>query len=370
MTIPFQDLYATNDGVLDEFVEELRGLFEAGHLVEGPSIQKFEEAFAKFNGNRHTIGLGSSSDPLTLALRALNVGPNHEVIVPAFAPVSTADAVARLGAQVVFVDVRPDTYTLDPDQALAKMTSRTKAIVPVHTFGHAAEIERIVTIARTYSVSVVEDTREATGARNGSRRLGTYGEFAAHAFSPSSPLGGLNDCGAITTNNDEGAATLRKLREHGRNSHGEYEMIGYGSRLDPVNAALLLNKLQDVDEFNAERIENARLYNKMFAVTPVQTPLFSDNGNFIYSSYAVAVSNRDQLADHLREKGIGYSIPMTKALHLQPAFAYLGYREGAFPIAEDLAKRTIALPVCPGLKKRQVEVVAETILQFYGVTAG
>jgi len=369
MSIPFMDLTATNDAVLDEFIESVKEIFASGQFVHGPHVQKLEEVFAKYIGNKQCITVGSGTDAIKLALHALDVRPGDEVIVPAFAYPSTAEAVCRLGANPVFVDVRPDTYTLDPDQTLAKITSRTRAIIPVHLFGQAAEIDRLVTIARTYSVSVVEDVRNAAGARLGNRRVGTYGEFGAFSFHPTNPLGCSGEGGAMTTNDEEKANTVRKLRDHGRNALHVTELVGYNSRLDTIQAAMLLLKLRDLDENNFECIENARLYHRLFAVSPVASPAFADDMSHVYNSYTVLVPDRDKLAEHLKEKGIGHSVPIPAALHMHPCFAYLGYREGAFPISEDLAKRNIALPISPGLKKRQVEEVAETILAFYGVTA-
>jgi dTDP-4-amino-4,6-dideoxygalactose transaminase len=269
----------------------------------------------------------------------------------------------------VFVDVRPETYTIDPDKTLASISSRTKAVIPIHIFGQAVEIDRLVTIARTYSVAVVEDVRYAFGGRIGSRRLGTYGEFGAYSFAPTAPLGSLGDGGALTTNNEERAALVRKLRDQGRANEYDCEVVGYNSRLDAIQAAFLSRKLSDVDENNSECIENARLYNHLLAGSTVKTPIFYEDGQAVYNQYVVRAPERDKLIETFNEKGIGWSAPIARPLHLQPAFAYLGYKEGAFPIAEELAREAIALPVRPGLKKREIETICETISVHYGVTA-
>lgn len=368
MPIPFMDPTATNDAVYDDYLEDLKAIFDSGHFIGGPVVQKFEEKFSRFNGNKYCVGLGSGSDPILSALRVLGIGPGDEVICPAFGPIAPAEATARLGATPIFVDCRPDNYTIDVDKTLSSISSRTKAIVAVHLFGHAAEIERIVQVSRTYGVTVIEDCRHATGARYGSRRLGTYGEVAAFSFLPENPLGAAGDAGALTTNNDEIANLVRRLRDHAQSDSGVYEMIGYGSPMDSVQAALLLQKMQDLDESNAEVIDNAGLYNSLFAGTTVQTPNYVHDGSCVYNSYVVQVPERDKLVAHLQQKEIGFAIPYSLPIHLQPCFAYLGNRQGAFPVAEDLANRTLSLPVTTGLKKRQLEQVAETILGFYGAT--
>ncbi len=367
MQVPYQDLSAVNEVVVEDFISDLKTMFGDSQFSPAATIQKFEETYAKFIGNKFCMAVGSGPDTILLALRALGIGPGDEVIVPAFGSVTAAEAVARVGATPVFVDVRPETYTIDPDKTLATITSRTKAVIPSHIFGHCAEIDRIVTVARTYTVSVIEDARDAAGARSGHRRIGTYGEFGCFSFAATAPMGGIGESGAITTNVDTSAQMIRKLRSHGANQDGLHEYIGYDSSMDAVQALFLLQKLQDLDENNAECIESAGLYSRMFAGTPVKTPLHIDEGNFVYSKYVVSVPDRDKLVEHLREKGIGCEIPVSKPVHLQPCFAYLGSREGAYPIAEELAKTVVALPVTPGLKKRQIEEVVESILGFYGV---
>lgn len=369
MTIPFSDLQYLNEGALEDFAEDLQAICASGEFVLGPRVQKFEEAFAKFIGNRACVSLGSGTDALMLGLRSLGVGPGDEVIVPAFAFPSTANAVARLGATPVFVDVRAETYNLDPDKTLASITSRTKAIIPVHLFGQAVEIDRLVNVARTYTVHVVEDVRLATGAKIGSRRIGTYGELGAFSFNPETSLGCLGDGGALTTNNEERAALIRKLRDQGVGAEGDCEMVGYNSRLDAIQAAFLQHKMADLDDDNDSRIENAKYYDRLLMGSPAKTPTFYDDGQAIYTSYVVRAPEREKLAEKLEAAGIGFRVPIARPLHLQPAFAYLGYREGAFPIAEECARECIALPVRPGLKKKEIEQVAEVVTQFYGARA-
>lgn len=370
MAVPFINLHAVNDHLLEDYLEEVRKTFESGQFVLGAAVQKFEEQFAKYVGVKHGVAVNSGTDALLLALDILGVGPGDEVLVPAYCFGRVGDVIARLGAQPTLVDVRPDTYCLDPDMALATITSRTKAIVAVHLFGQACEIDRISTIARTYSVSVLEDMRHATGARIGSRRLGSYGQFSAFSFYPTRSLGAIGDGGLVGTGDEKMAEGIRRLREHGRQAgKGEHEKIGYNSRLDALQASYLSLKLSDLDENNLERIENARLYTQMFKGSPVQTPQFRDDLSHVYNMYTVLVPERAKLVEKLKELNIGHEVYYPTPLHLQPAFQYLGYKEGAFPVSEDLGRRALSLPIAPGLKKKDIQEVANAVLSYYGVKA-
>lgn len=370
MAVPFINLRAVNDHILDDFCDETKKLFESGQFILGPTVQKFEEQFSRYVGMKHAIGVNSGTDALTLALTSLSIGPGDEVICPAFTFGRCGDVIARLGATPVIVDVSPYSYCIDPDMTMATITSRTKAIVAVHLFGQAAEIDRLSNVARTYSVSVIEDMRHATGARVNGRRLGTFGTLSCFSFYPTRNLGAIGDAGMVTTNDEKCADMVRRLRDHGLStSHDEHSMIGYNTRMDAIQALFLGLKLPETDENNLERVENARLYTQLFKGSPVVTPQFRDDLSHVYSMYTVLVPERERLMAHLDEKGIGYKVYYSKPLHMQPAFQYLDYREGAFPVAEDLAKRAISLPVAPGLKKHHIEEVANAVLEFYGVKA-
>lgn len=368
MSIPFVDLWNQHEPLEEEFLEQVKALLRSSQFILGPTVQKFEEQTARYLGVKNAIGVSSGTDALLLALASLGVGPGDEVVMPAYTFVACADVVVRLGARPVFVDVRADTFNLDADKALASLSSRTKAIMAVHLFGQCAEIDRIVTIARTYSVPVVEDVCQAFGAKSHNRRAGSFGLFGAYSFYPTKNLGGIGDGGLLTTDDDQKADMVRKYRDHGRVSTSTYlhDIIGYNSRLDALQAAFLSLKLPDVDEMNLERVENARLYNHMFENAPFIVPRFTDDGSHVFNCYTLLVSNRDELQAKLKEKGIGTAVYYPVPLHLQPCLQYLGYKEGAFPVAEDLAKRAISLPIAPGLKKKQIQEVAKEVLEFYG----
>jgi dTDP-4-amino-4,6-dideoxygalactose transaminase len=371
MAVPFVNLHAVNDHFLEDYQEEIGKIFESGQFIGGPVVQKFEEQFARYSGCKFGIGVNSGTDALLLALHGLGIGQGDEVLCPAFTFGRCGDVIARLGATPKIVDVRAESFCIDPDLALAAMTSNTKALVVIHLFGLAAEIDRITQIARTYSIPVLEDMRHAAGARVGGRRLGSFGVAGCYSYYPTRTLGGIGDGGLIATSDEKLADAVKRLREHGGTTVGNHnhEYIGYNSRLDPVQAAFLSLKLAELDENNLERVENARLYTQLFKGSPVVTPPFRDDLSHVYNMYTVLVPDRDKLAAHLTEQGIGHGIYYQTPLHLQPAMAYLGYKEGAFPVAEDLCRRAISLPVAPGLKKRDIEAVANAVLSFYGVKA-
>lgn len=366
MPVPYADLRAVNDHLVDDILEDLREVFTSGQFGPGPVTQKFEEAWARFIGCKHCVSVNSGADAILLCLNALGIGPGDEVLCSAFSHPSIGQVIARLGATPIFVDCRPDTFNMDPEAAVASITSRTKALVATHLFGQAAEIERLVSAARTYSVSVVEDCTMSAGARIHGRRLGTYGNFGCYSFDPERPLGSAGDAGAITTNDDNLVEVLRKQREFGSSNGLQFDFVGYLSRLDAVQAAVLLRKISELDDNNQERIANARRYTQLFEGTPVVAPRADEDLTHVFSSYVVLVPERERLIERLTEKGIGYQIPVMLPMHLQPCFLYLGYKEGAFPVAEDLAKRCLALPVAPGMKKKDVQEVASTVLAYYG----
>ncbi len=369
MSIPFVDLYYQNESVEEEYIKQVRQILRSSQFIMGPVLQRFEEQAARYLGTRHAIGVASGTDALLLSLASLGVGPGDEVIVPAYTFVACADVVVRLGARPVFVDVKADTFNLDADKALASLSSRTKAIMVVHLFGQCAEIDRITTIARTYSIPVIEDCCQSFGARIHGRRAGTFGLFGAYSFYPTKNLGGIGDGGMLITDDDQKAEIIRKYRDHGRVQTGGYnhDVIGYNSRLDPLQAAMLSVKLPDVDELNVERVENAKLYCRLFENTPVVVPKFKEDASHVFNCFTVLVPNRDELQASLKEKGISTAIYYPSPLHTQPCLQYLGYKEGAFPVSEDLAKRALSLPIAPGLKKRQILEVVEAVLSFYGI---
>lgn len=370
MAISLHDLHALNDHLLEDFQDDLKEVLSAGNYTLGQQVQRFEEQFARYISTKHCVGLSSGVDGIVLCLNAIGVGPGDEVLCPVFAPAPLAMAICRLGATPVFVDCRPDSLNMDPDQAIASMnSSRTKAMIVIHMFGLAAEIDRIMTIARTYSVQVIEVTTMATGARYHGRRLGTFGNFASFGFAPLDALGSIGSAGALTTNDDNYVEQFRRLRDSGRFNSPVHDVVGYDSAMSAIQAAFLLRKLAELDDNNLDRIANAKLYNQLLEGAPVQTPPLREDMSHIYSTYVIQAPERNALLEHLKEKGIETASPIPSALHLEPCFRYLEYKEGAFPVAEDLALRSLALPCGPGMKKNQIKEICSAIQAYYAVPA-
>lgn len=364
--IPFQNLQATHEPFLKDYFRDLQQIFNACDFIGANSktLLEFETAFASYIGCKHAIGVASGTDAILLPLDALGVRAGDEVIVPAFGFIATADVVARLGAKPVFVDINIDTFNLDPTLLEAALTEHTKAIIPVHLFGQSCDMETIMAIAEKRGIPVIEDVAQATGSECNGTKLGNIGLAGAFSFYPTKNLGGAGDGGMITTNDDEFARKIRLFRDHGRTPTGEYETIGYNSRLDVIQARYLHYKLDELDDNLADRIENARLYNRLFAESEIATPAVPEDNSHTFNLYTIRVRDRSRLQAFLREKGIATAIYYPITMPQTPALAYLGHAEGEFPKAEDAAKHVISLPIWPGLKKREIEQVVEVVKEF------
>jgi len=372
MQVPFQNIRITHEEFLREYFRDLQKMFQSDTPdfigSNSPTVQEFEQAMAKYLGVKHAFGLNSGTDALLLALDALGVGHGDEVILPAFGFIATADVILRLHAKPVFVDILPDTFNINPEAVEAAITPATKAIIPVDLFGQAADMGRIMAIAEKHGLAVLEDVAQATGATWEGKKLGSIGSFGAFSFYPTKNLGGCGDGGMVTTNDDALAEKIRLFRDHGRGPGG-FEIIGYNSRLDPIQARYLSYKLPDLDDSLLDRIDNARLYNKLFEDSELTTPAISeddDEGNMTHSFnlYTVQVRDRDRLRRYLSEKGIGSAVYYDVVMPLTPALAHLGHKAGEFPESEKACKSVVSLPVWPGLKRKQIELVAEEVNNF------
>jgi dTDP-4-amino-4,6-dideoxygalactose transaminase len=262
------------------------------------------------------------------------------------------------------VDVDPVTFNIDPAQIEAKITGKTKALVPVHLFGLACAMDEIMAIADKHGLPVIEDVAQACGSMYGEKRLGAIGNFGAFSFYPTKNLGGAGDGGIITTDDERLAEVILKMRDHGRSREGSYDLIGYNSRLDTIQALYLNRKLEDLDDSIMDRVENARLYGQLFEGSEVEAPAVPDDGSHSFNNYTIKVRDRDRLMAYLKEKGIQSAVYYKEAMHLTRALAHLGHKPGEFPVAESLVKQVVSLPVWPGLKKRDIETVASTVLEF------
>jgi dTDP-4-amino-4,6-dideoxygalactose transaminase len=368
--IAFQNLRASHDSFLKDYFKDLQKIFqsESPDFIGNSSsatLAEFERAFADYLGVKHALGVNSGTDALLLALDALGIGRDDEVIMPAFGFIATADVVVRLGARPVFVDVQPETYNIDPTLIEAAITERTKAIIPVHLFGQASDMNAVMQIAQKHNLPVIEDVAQAAGAEIAGKKLGSIGTFGAFSFYPTKNLGGAGDGGLISTNDDELAHKIRLYRDHGRGPAG-FEIIGYNSRLDPIQALYLRHKLEELDDSLLERVANARLYNQLFADTEVVTPGIPDGEDMqhTFNLYTIRVRDRERLQRYLKEKAIATAVYYDVVMPYTPALRHLGHQPGEFPHSEEAARTVLSLPVWPGLSRQQIKTVASSVLQF------
>lgn len=379
LLFPFLDLKAEYALMKGEIQAAVEMVLESQQFIMGPQVRELETEVAALVGCRFAIGCASGSDALLLALMALGVDSGAEVITVPFTFVATAGSVSRLKAKPVFVDIDPETYNLDAMHLESVITSRTRAIIPVHLFGLPAEMETITQIARANGVPVIEDAAQSIGARYVDSRcedknVGNIGEFGCFSFFPSKNLGGAGDGGMITTNDPEFAERLAVLRDHGSRKKYQYDLLGINSRLDSLQAAILLAKLKHLDAFTKARQQNADRYRKLFEQAGlnqaglnmgVTLPFQPEGRRHVYNQFVIRAQKRDQLRDHLRARGIPTEIYYPSPLHLQPAFAYLGYAQGAFPQAEDASQHVLALPVFPQMTEEQQKIVVNAIAEFF-----
>jgi len=363
MQVKLLDLQAQYGPLRQEIRRVIDQLCDAQSFILGPAVESFERALARYCQTKHAIGMSSGTDALLCALMALNLGPGDEVLCPTFTFFATAGSVARLGARPVFVDIEPDTFNIDVRQAEARITPRTKAIIPVHLFGQMANMEAINALARQHQLAVIEDAAQAIGARRHGVSACASGLCGALSFFPSKNLGGFGDGGAICTNDDDFAARCRLLRTHGESPRYHHKLVGANFRLDALQAAVLEVKLKYLHGWHEGRRRNAALYDKMFAGTAVQAPRIDPANWSVYNQYCVLVPQRDQVKDRLAERGVGTAVYYPVPLHLQECFAYVGGKAGDLPVSENAARQILALPIYPELTTQQVEYVAQQVLE-------
>lgn len=366
MQVPFVDLKVQYEAIREELEAEFQKVFEKTAFIMGPTLAEFEEAFARYCGVHHAVGVANGTDALTLTLKALGISPGDEVITTVYTFIATAEAIVHTGARPVFVDI-DRTYNMDVKQLETAITPRTKAIIPVHLYGQPADMDPILEIAQKHGLYVLEDAAQAHGAEYKGRKAGSMGHVACFSFYPSKNLGAYGDAGAIVTNDNQIALTVRKLRDHGGIEKYQHDLVGYNSRLDALQAAVLLVKLQHLNRWNQMRRRNAQLYNELLSQIPgIITPFVLEGVKHVYHVYVIRVehSSRDELQRYLQERGVQTGIHYPKPIHLTKAFEYLGYRKGDFPVAEDYANKILSLPMYPELTREQIEYVVEQIKSF------
>jgi dTDP-4-amino-4,6-dideoxygalactose transaminase len=368
--IPLCDVPAQYRALQTEIDTAVSRVLASGQVINGPEVSKLETEVASYCGAGHGVGCSSGSDALLLALSALGVGPGDEIIVPPFTFFATAGAVARTGARPVFADIDPVTYNLDPSQVENQITSRTKAILVVHLFGQAADMEHLWRIAERHNLTIIEDAAQSFGAKYQGKKVGTLGALACLSFYPTKNLGGSGDGGMVVTNDPEWATRMACLRTHGMYPKYYHHYIGWNARLDAVQAAILRVKLPHLDTWIADRQSAARRYDELieqqhlgrFVTRPVTRPKCFH----AYNQYVVRVANgqRDNLVRHFKTERIGCEVYYPRPLHLQECFNYLGYGEGDFPASEEACRAVIALPMFPEITAEQQERVVGSITAF------
>jgi dTDP-4-amino-4,6-dideoxygalactose transaminase len=364
----FLDLKAQFDQIGEEIMTAVDRVMKGQHFILGPEVEALEREVSALIGCSHATGCASGTDALILALLALEIGRGDEVITTPFTFIASAGSIARVGAKPVFVDIDPQTFNIDPQAIKKAITPRTRAILPVHLFGLAADMNEIQQIASEYSLSVIEDAAQAIGARYEGRAVGSLGLLGCFSFFPSKNLGGAGDGGMVTTNDGVLADRLRGLRGHGARKRYEYEMLGMNSRLDALQAAILQVKLRHLDRWSTARRINADRYRELFRefrlesmVTP---PVVPHGLVHVYNQFTIRVKDRDALCEHLQSRGIPTQIYYPKPLHLQKAFAYLGHKRGDFPESETASLEVLSLPIFPELTEEQQRSVVAAIADF------
>jgi dTDP-4-amino-4,6-dideoxygalactose transaminase len=366
MDVKLLDLQAQYLPLRNEIRRAIDEVSDQQTLVLGPTVDRFEKNLAAYCGTKHAIGVSSGTDALLCSLMALGIKAGDEVICPAFTFFATAGCIARLGAVPVFCDIDPATFNVDPKSIKAKLTKKTKAIMPVHLFGQLARMEAVNDLAKSHDIPVIEDAAQAIGATRNGKKACAHGFAGCLSFYPTKNLGAFGDAGAICTNDDRFAEVCRKLRVHGSGHTYHHEMIGGMFRIAALQAAVLDVKLKYLDKWNAERAANAAIYNTAFKGSKVTVPPIEAGNESIYNQYVVRVPNRDAVKKRLAERGIGTAIYYPIPLHLQECFTYLGHKEGDFPESERACREVLALPVYPELAKEQVEYVAKELLAAVG----
>ncbi|MDU2157338.1 DegT/DnrJ/EryC1/StrS family aminotransferase [Clostridium sp.] len=391
MNIPLIDLKAQYDSLGEKLDKAALGVLSSANYIMGKTVTDFEKEFADFVGVKHAISVGNGTDALVLALKSMGIGEGDEVITTPFTFFATAEAISAVGATPVFVDVNKETFNIDVTKIEEKITSKTKAIMPVHIFGQSADMDEINEIAKKHNLYVIEDACQAVGGKYKGRKIGTLGDIACFSFFPTKNLGCAGDGGMIVTNDDKIATIARALRTHGSGENGQKAynllnnieeevktaegandtvynplkyynyLIGFNTRLDAIQAAILSVKLKEIDSWNAKRREIVELYDEALQNSDLVTPVAKDYNEHVYHMYILQSENREEVLTKLKEAGIATGVYYPVPLHLQKVYKDLGYKEGDMPVSEYLSHRTFAIPVYPELTKEQIDYIISKI---------
>ena len=360
--VPFVDLRVQHEPLMPELIDAFCRVTESSAFAGGPFVARFESQFADFCQTQYALGVGSGSDALWLSLLSLGVGQGDEVITTPNSFMATAEAISICGARPVFVDIDERTYTMDPAQLEQAITLRTQAIIPVHLFGHMADMDAIQAVAARYGTPVVEDACQAHGAGYKGRRAGSLGVVGCFSFYPGKNLGAFGEAGAVTTAEPELCSRVQALRDHGQASKNLHATIGWNARMDGIQAAVLSVKLRHLDAANEARRAHARLYDELLAEEPrVMRPWAAPYAQHVYHIYAVRVRDRDGVLQRMAAQGVNCAVHYPVPIHLQRAYGFLGMGPGSFPVAERCARELLSLPIYPELRADEVELVAQTL---------
>ena len=359
--IPLLDLKQQYRSIRRELEPAVLHALESTQYALGPEVIEFEKEFAEFCGTADAVGVNSGASALYLALRAAGVGPGDEVITVPFTFVATIAAIESAGARPVLVDIDPETFTMDSEQVSRAITSRTRALLPVHLYGQTADMDPLIALARQHGLIVIEDAAQAHGAEYRGRRAGSIGTMGCFSFYPAKNLGACGEGGAVTTSDPDLARQVRMLRDWGQATKYVHQLKGGNFRMDGVQGVILRVKLRHLAEWNRARRERASRYDEMLRETDLVIPSVRANCSHVYHLYSVQCSDRDGLREQLERQGIMTGIHYPVPVHLQPAYENLGYREGAFPVAESMARRVVSLPMFPELSLESVESVCAAV---------
>lgn len=373
MQIPLLDLKAQYNSIKEEVDDVLARVVESQMFVLSDEVTGLEKEVAAYTGVPHAAGVASGTDALILSLRAADIKEGDMVITSPFTFFASAESISLVGGTPVFADIDPDTYNLDPDKvedilrnADADTRLRIKAIMPVHIYGQCCEMDRIIEIAGKYDLKIIEDCAQAIGATRKGKKAGSFGMSGCFSFFPSKNLGGFGDGGMVTSNDKDIIERIKLLRVHGSNELYIHDEIGYNSRLDSLQAAILRIKLQKLDAWLERRREIAGIYDTAFEGTCVKTPVVHKDNVHTYHQYTIAVEDRNGLLQHLNDNGIAARVYYPVPLHLQPCYKGLGYSAGSLPVTENASERVLSLPVYPELTREQIDYIIERVREYCG----
>jgi len=367
MPVPFFDLKRQILSIKTEISEAINSVVDSGSFILGPIVAELETFFANYIGVKHAISVASGTDALHLSLRSLNIKEGDDVITTPFTFVATVDAIAYCGAKPVFVDIEPNTFNIDPYLIKKSITNKTKALIPVHLYGLSSNMANICDICAKNNINIVEDCAQAIGAEYNQHKVGSFGDIGCFSFFPTKNLGCFGDGGIAVTNDDALADNLKIYRTHGSRRTYHYDFIGFNSRLDSLQAAILLVRFKYLEEWTRRRRHNANLYHKhLKEIKEITLPYELPNGRHVFNQFTIRAKERDELFEYLKTKSIGSMVYYPLSLHLQKAFSYLGYKKGDFPEAEKAQNEVLSLPIFPELMESEVLEVCNEIKSFYG----